>query len=77
MPGMDGLQLFEWLLEHQAELARHFLFITGDAGSHHLNRKIESFGVPVLRKPFQIETLLSECRRLIKADSVRGSGSPV
>lgn len=64
MPELDGFGLFEWLKENQPELAGHFLFITGDAGSQDLNEKLESLGAPVLRKPFNIETLLREYQKL-------------
>jgi len=66
MPGMDGFQLFDWILKHQPRLAEHFLFITGDAGSSNLTEKLESMSVPVLRKPFEIDTLLHHCRKLLK-----------
>jgi len=63
---MDGFQLFDWILKHQPRLAEHFLFITGDAGSSNLTEKLESMSVPVLRKPFEIDTLLHHCRKLLK-----------
>ena len=65
MAGMDGFALFEWILKHQPHLAGRFLFITGDAGSPDLNEKLESMSVPVLRKPFEIETLLQLCHKLL------------
>ncbi len=64
MPELDGFGLFEWLKENRPHLAEHFLFITGDAGSLDLNEKLESLGAPVLRKPFNIETLLREYQKL-------------
>lgn len=64
MPELDGFGLFEWLKENRPELTGHFLFITGDAGSQDLNEKLESLGAPVLRKPFNIETLLREYQKL-------------
>jgi len=42
----------------------HFLFITGDAGSWDLNQQLESLGVPVLRKPFNVKKLLQEYQKL-------------
>ncbi len=64
MPEMDGLGLLEWIKEHQPRLTARFLFITGDAGSWDLNQQLESLGVPVLRKPFNVKRLLQEYQKL-------------
>jgi len=64
MPELDGFGLYEWLKEHRPRLARHFMFITGDAGSQDLNQKLESLGAPVLRKPFSLDMLLREYQKL-------------
>jgi two-component system NtrC family sensor kinase len=65
MPGMDGFGLFEWILKNQPHLTKRFLLITGDAGSTSLNEKLESMVVPVLRKPFEMEALVSSVRMLV------------
>ena len=67
MPRVNGLRLLCWIREHQPEIAGRFFFITGDAGSIDLNEEIESVGVPVLRKPFPMEVLLTQCRLLIRS----------
>ena len=64
MPELDGFGLFEWLKQNRPHLAKHFLFITGDAGSQDLNQKLESLGARVLRKPFKLEVLVRECQRM-------------
>ena len=66
MPGLDGFGLYEWILKHQPHLAARFLLITGDAGSLSMNEKLVSMVVPVLHKPFDIETLLAGCRKLLE-----------
>jgi signal transduction histidine kinase/ActR/RegA family two-component response regulator len=71
MPGMDGLELFEWIKSNRPKLVNHFLLITGDAGSPDLNNRIEFLEVPVLRKPFDIETLLLQCQKLQRGSSRR------
>jgi len=45
------------------------MFITGDAGSAELNQRLETSELTVLRKPFDIETLLHACRQKLRADS--------
>jgi two-component system NtrC family sensor kinase len=67
MPVLDGFGLLEWVRAHRPELVPHLLFITGDAGSAELNLKLESSEVTVLRKPFDIETLVQVCRQRMKS----------
>jgi hypothetical protein len=53
----------DWLKAHQPALVSRFIFITGDAGSVELNHRLETSELTVLRKPFDIETLLQVCRQ--------------
>ncbi|MDR3438546.1 response regulator, partial [Telmatospirillum sp.] len=62
MPTLDGFGLLEWIKKHQPALVSRFIFITGDAGSVELNDQLESSEPTVLRKPFDVETLLQVCR---------------
>ena len=43
------------------------MFITGDAGGAELNQRLETSEVTVLRKPFDVETLLQTCRKKMGA----------
>jgi two-component system NtrC family sensor kinase len=63
MPTLDGFGLLEWLKAHRPGLVPRFIFITGDAGSAELNQRLETSELTVLRKPFDIETLLQVCRQ--------------
>ena len=54
MPGLDGEQLLAHLRDSYPELAGRVVFITGDAISGGAG-KLESEGIPVLLKPFQLE----------------------
>jgi two-component system cell cycle sensor histidine kinase/response regulator CckA len=65
MPGMNGLQLFEWLTERRPELVSRLMFTTGDASGSELNSRIAALGIPILQKPFPIGTLVREVRRLL------------
>jgi two-component system NtrC family sensor kinase len=69
MPGMDGFELYEWVQKNHARLAEHFLFITGDAGNAELHEKLNRLRAPVLRKPFTLENLVQESRRLMKTEN--------
>lgn len=66
MPGMNGFELFSWVERNHPALTRHFLFITGGAGNAELDEKLNQQGVPVLRKPFTLETLVKESQRLLR-----------
>jgi two-component system, cell cycle sensor histidine kinase and response regulator CckA len=66
MPGMGGVELYEWIRQHQPGLASRFLFLTGDPGSTEVNHWLRSLGVPVLRKPFTSDTLLQQCQDLMR-----------
>jgi two-component system NtrC family sensor kinase len=65
MPGVDGFELFAWTIENRPDLVTRFLFITGDAGGHQMNDRLSSLPVPVLRKPFSIDTLFDRCVELL------------
>jgi len=66
MPKLDGFGLLEWVRNHRPALVARFFFMTGDAGSAELNCKLDTADLTVLRKPFDIETLLQTCRRTMK-----------
>jgi CheY-like chemotaxis protein len=54
MPRMDGDQLFEACCEHRGELARRFIFITGEALDTFPTAIVGHFGQPHLIKPFRM-----------------------
>jgi two-component system NtrC family sensor kinase len=67
MPTLDGFGLLDWLKGNRPALVSRFMFITGDAGSAELNGRLDSSELTVLRKPFDIETLLQACRQKLRA----------
>jgi hypothetical protein len=67
----------DWLKAHQPALASRFIFITGDAGSVELNHRLETSELTVLRKPFDIETLLQVCRQKMKPATAPAAGEGV
>lgn len=65
MPVMSGAEFFDWLrLRHPAQAAKVF-FITGDYGNTNDSRILNERQVPVLKKPFSLTALLSECRGIL------------
>lgn len=66
MPGLTGLDLLRWIETEKPDLRDRFFFMTGDAGSSESNGRIEKLGVPVLRKPFMVTALISQCRAVLE-----------
>jgi CheY-like chemotaxis protein len=71
MPVMDGIELYRELERRFPELQRRIVFVTGDVLDAEKQRFLESTGMPILTKPFD----LSEVRRVIRqrlVDTGRG-----
>ncbi len=66
MPVLDGIALAERVQACKPGMAKRILFITGDEGRGRDGHQVESLGIPVLRKPFPLEDLISACDRLIR-----------
>ncbi len=66
MPGVNGVELLEWVLQHRPALVPRLLFMTGDASSSVLNAHIIEHGIPMLRKPFTIHALVTESQATLK-----------
>lgn len=67
MPGaVDGVQLYQWVLDHRPELATRFLFISGDVVGLS-DTKISYFPeVPHIQKPFQLADYSRMIHQLLK-----------
>jgi two-component system sensor histidine kinase/response regulator len=62
MPLMDGLELFREIDRRFSALRRRVIFVTGDVLDVEKRQALESIGVPVLVKPFD----LTEVRNLVR-----------
>jgi signal transduction histidine kinase/CheY-like chemotaxis protein len=65
MPNLDGLDLFARVAGRWPHLDGRFIFITGDPGGRALDRRLANTGAPVLMKPFKIDHLVGQCRRVL------------
>jgi two-component system, NtrC family, sensor kinase len=77
MPGMDGRRLFEAIKEVKPELARNFIFITGDTNSPKAFDFLQSSGNPWMAKPFNfkaLEGMFIEHFRKIQVRESKGGG---
>ena len=68
MPGMSGPELFRAVESERPELAKRFLFMSGDTVSQEARTFLETVGQPALRKPYEIEELQQVLARLASGD---------
>jgi len=57
MPGLSGIQLFEWIREHQPEMTKKIIFTTGDSFDPETRTFLEQAKLPHLGKPFDLKKL--------------------
>jgi PAS domain S-box-containing protein len=57
MPGLTGIQLFEWLQANQPRMAGRILFTTGDTFDPNTRAFLDRVKVPSLGKPFDLKKL--------------------
>ncbi len=57
MPGVDGQELYQQIIEYSPDLAKKVVFVTGDTARADTERFLESTANPVLGKPFTIEAI--------------------
>jgi CheY-like chemotaxis protein len=59
MPLVNGLQLYDRMVEKTPELAEKFILITGTAFTLEVSRFVEHHRTPFLEKPFRLPELAS------------------
>jgi PAS domain S-box-containing protein len=67
MPELDGLGLYQEVRRLHPEMARRFVFLTGDRLSAETGKFLSSAGAPSLAKPFHLDEVLSVVRRMLQA----------
>lgn len=68
MPGLGGVDLYRWLLEHQPDLARRTLFCSGGILSADIEREVVNSERVLLQKPIEPLALLHAVRVAIEAE---------
>jgi CheY-like chemotaxis protein len=63
MPHLDGPGLYRAAVEERPELARRFIFVTGDTLDHATRDFLEQAGLPTIEKPLDI----GQVQRLVAA----------
>jgi len=73
MPRMNGVDFLAWIRSNRPDLQSRLVFITGDASGSELNAAIQESGVPTLKKPLAIETLVKEFWRYSSSFPIAGA----
>ncbi len=71
LPEVDGRKFYELLSRSGHPLARHFLFVTGDALAAPALGFLRASGVPFVHKPFHVEELTQVGRQLLGRGAAR------
>ncbi len=66
MPGLTGMELYEWLKAQRPAMTRRILFTTGDSFDAKTRGFLESNQVPYLGKPFDLKQLKQSLERLLE-----------
>ena len=65
MPGIGGIDIFQYCTEKHPGLVNRFLILTGDSLSLDTRQFIETTQIPFLLKPFDLKTLIDAVEHLI------------
>jgi signal transduction histidine kinase len=55
MPGLNGFELYKWMLDNRAELREKVVFMTGDIFVPEIKSFLETTGCPYITKPFAMD----------------------
>ncbi len=66
MPGLSGMDLFEWLKVQRPAMTRRILYTTGDSFDAKTRTFLETNQVPYLGKPFDLKQLKQGLERLLE-----------
>ena len=67
MPQLEGDKFFATIERLNPNLAKRFVFITGQADDPHFQKFVAAVPAPVLRKPVAIKTLIETLNHVLEA----------
>ncbi len=56
--GVDGGQVYAWLVSHRPEMASRLVFITGDIANEETVATLRETGAPCVEKPFRVQQFI-------------------
>ena len=57
--GVDGAQVYAWIVTHRPELASKLVFITGDIANEETAATLRQTGAPCVEKPFRVQQFIA------------------
>ena len=63
--GVDGADVYAWLVANRPVLAGKLIFITGDTVNEETAVTLRETGVPFIQKPFRVQQLIQMVTRVI------------
>ena len=69
MPGIDGMELFDYIKQLSGDVSSRVMFITGDISNPATREFITSTGNPMIAKPFTLDGLVSAVRKFAMKQS--------
>jgi len=57
--GVNGADVYDWIVANRPELASRLVFITGDIANEDTASTLERTGVPCVEKPFRVQQFIS------------------
>ena len=57
--GVNGADVYDWVMAHRPELASRLVFITGDIANEDTAETLRRTGTPCVEKPFRVHELLA------------------
>lgn len=57
--GVNGADVYDWIIAHRPELASRLVFITGDIANEDTAETLRRTGTPCVEKPFRVQQFIS------------------
>jgi CheY-like chemotaxis protein len=57
--GVNGADVYDWVISHRPELASRLVFITGDIANEDTAETLRRTGTPCVEKPFRVQQFIS------------------
>jgi two-component system NtrC family sensor kinase len=57
--GVNGADVYDWIISHRPQLASRLVFITGDIANEDTAETLRRTGTPCVEKPFRVQQFIS------------------
>jgi len=57
--GVNGADVYDWVIAHRPQLASRLVFITGDIANEDTAETLRRTGTPCVEKPFRVQQFIS------------------